>query len=109
MKIKATLEAIHSAPDIYGNRYWAMIYTDHRTGKVVKGTISGGESNIYGVRLETPAAKKSNNWDGSVLFQVSCLKIREFNRLVKDWPYAGCLPADLWKFIKSGLRKQVVK
>ena len=103
MKITATLEAIYSERDRSGNCYWAMRYTDHETGKVVQGKISGGESNIYAVVRESGDAKGLNDWDRSIAFRCDGMGKREFNRLTGDWKYAGCTPSDLHKFIQSEL------
>jgi len=103
MKLTATLEALYSKRDRYGNCCWALRYTDHETGRTVAGTIGGGESNIYSVLRESDAARAANDWDRSIRFQVLPLPIREFNHLTKGWPYAGCTPPDLWQFIKLGL------
>ena len=102
MKIKGTLEAISSERDGYGNVNWGLRYIDHKTGKVVEGMISGGESNIYGILHNW---NKKDDWDRSILFNISILKRREFGKLTKNWEYAGCTPKDLAKFIKSRLRK----
>jgi len=97
--ITATLEALNSRRDIYGKRC-ALRFTDHATGKVVCGTVSGGESNIYGVlrHWNTP-----DDWDRSIRFEQHELPICEFNRLVKDWAYAGYQSEDLAKFIRDRL------
>ena len=103
MKITATLEAIYSKRDMYGNCYWALRYCDHATGRYVCGAVSGGESNIYGILRENDTAQGTNDWDRSIRFLCTQLPIREFNRLTDDWPHAGCTPADLWQFIKREL------
>jgi hypothetical protein len=98
MKLHATLEAIYSERDLYGNCYWAMRYTDHETGRVVCGTISGGESNIAAVRRQ-----ERGQWDDGIAFRTVAMKKREFKRLTADWCYAGCAPADLYAYIKGFL------
>ena len=103
MKITASLEAMYSERDLYGNCYWALRYTDHETGKTVCGTVSGGESNIYGILRESYKATVSNDWDRSIRFSCHAFKKREFKRMTAGWPYAGCSPDDLWKFIKNNL------
>jgi len=107
MGITATLEAIYSKRDRAGNCSWAFRYTDHASGKTVCATISGGESNIYGILRETDEAKRTNDWDRSVRFECHALKIRGWNRLTKGWGYAGCVPADLYKYIKAQLSGEV--
>lgn len=109
MKIKSTLEAFYSARDVYGNCYWAMRYTDHKTGRVVEGTVTSGESNIYGILRETDAAVKANDWDRSVLFRCTELPKREFNKLTRSWAHAGCSSADLWAYIKKELKRHAAE
>jgi hypothetical protein len=96
--IVAILDCINSETDMYGNRYWAFRYIDAKTGKQVVGNISGGESNIGCVpRI------MGLEWD-QVYYTRHEMKIRAFNRLTKDWPYAGCNPEDeLVPFIRKGL------
>ena len=99
--IGQTLEAIYSKRDKFGNCYWALRYTDHKTGQEVCGKISGGESNIKGILMHW---NNPDGWDRSVSFDVLCLPIRQFNWLTKKWKYAGCSPEDLAVFIRSGLQ-----
>lgn len=104
MVIRATLDAFCSERDIYGNCYWALRYTDHKTGRSVQGMVSGGESNIYGVLRESDRARKLNDWDRSIRFTCQPVKKREFNRMTKGWAYAGCSPDQLWTYIKTQLK-----
>lgn len=100
MKVTGTLEAIYSKRNSFGNRSWALKYTDHETGKVVCGTVSGGESNIRGILRYWNVP---DDWDRSVRFEVRGMAIREFNEMTKNWEYAGCTPEDLAAFIKARL------
>jgi len=100
MEIYATLDIINSKADIYGNRYWAFRYTDHETGNNVEARISGGESNINAIRCHMG---KVDGWDSGINTKRTEMKIREFNRLTKDWPHAGCSPEDLANYIKNNL------
>lgn len=94
--IKGILEAINSKRDRNGNCYWALRYTDTATGKTVEGTVCGGESNIRGIMYQM----NGKSWEPrNIHFATQELMIREFNRLTKNWPYAGCTPEDLTKFI----------
>lgn len=102
MKIKANLEAIHSLPDINGNSYWAFRYTDNETGKIVNGTISGGESNLSAVPFYMNV---KHEHDPSVNFSVIPMKIRAFNKLTKDWKYFACRSEDIANKIKEELGK----
>jgi len=101
MTLTATLTAINSKPDIAGNRYWALRFRDHETGKVVQATVSGGESNIYGILRYWD--QEADDWDRSIQFLTQELPIREFNRMVKEFPHAGCSPEDLAAFIRQAL------
>jgi hypothetical protein len=97
-QIKAYLDCINSRTDMAGNRYWAFRYTDIETGKTVFGTISGGESNISCI-----TRIMGYDWK-EVIYTRHELPIREFDRLVKGAPYAGCNPeTELVPFIKKGL------
>jgi hypothetical protein len=98
MKLHATLEALYSERDAFGNCYWALRYTDHETGRVVVGTVSGGESNINAIRYQRLGQR-----DDGVTFRVQGFKIREFNRMTREWAHAGCAPADLWQHIQREL------
>lgn len=101
MRLTATLTAINSRRDKFGNTYWALRFVDHETGKIVVGTVSGGESNIRSImRFWNPDL---DDWDRSIQFLTQTLPIREFNRLVKGWSYAGCRSEDLVGFIRQQL------
>ena len=104
MKIFASLEAHYSKRDSYGNCYWALRFVDHETGREVVGTISGGESNIYGIKR---CWGRVDGWDEGIQFSTVEHPIREFNRLTKTWSYAGCTPEDLAAWIKAQLAKPV--
>lgn len=91
---KHTLQAINSKRDFYGNCSFAFIYVDEN-GKEVRATISGGESNIRSI-----ITAAGWNWN-DVYFTVKELKIREFNKFVKGWDYAGCTPKELLEFINK--------
>ena len=101
MKITGTLEAIYSRRDKNGNCYWAMKYIDHKTGKVVCGTVSGGEGNIRGILRNW---NNPDDWDRSVRFDVRDMAIREYEQMTKGWEYAGCRPEDLADFIREKLQ-----
>lgn len=102
MRIKAILKAINSKMDRNGNTYWAFSFTDCKTGKTVNATICGGESNIYAIIRHWNV--KLNDWDRSIHFEREELPIREFNRLTKNWQYAGCNSQELAQFIKKSLK-----
>lgn len=99
--IIASLKCYNSRADIYGNRYFAFRYLDHETGKVACGTVSGGESNIRSMMYEF----NGGQWKENFHFTTNELPIREYNRMVKGWPHAGCRPEDLAAFVKRELAK----
>ena len=106
MKYKATLTCFNSRMDGNGNRYFAFSYTDHVTGKVINGKISGGESNIYAIKGSAGKALHGvNGWNDEIAFNAVEMLIRPYNRMVKDWEYAGCRPETLAQFIKDELEK----
>lgn len=107
MNINYTLEIINSRADQAGNRYWAFRFHDQESGKTVEGKISGGESNIEGIRFHWGL---KNDWDRSIQVNRTEMKIREFDRLTKNWEYAGCLPEDMVKFIRArGIEPKVTE
>jgi hypothetical protein len=75
----------YSRRDIYGNVYWAMAVERASDGKTAHGTISGGESNCTWA-LRALAEKH----EAEEKHTVHELPIRQYNRMVKDWPYIGC-------------------
>lgn len=98
MKIKAIIECFHSRPDFYGNINVAFNYMDCETGKSVKATISGGESNIRGISHDM-GLKYDEYYYTSVE-----MSIRQYNAFVKKLPYAGCnTQTELVPFIKKNL------
>lgn len=100
-RITGSIIAYSSRRDIYGNKYWAFVFTSNE-GKEVCGKINGGRGNIYAVRM---VLNGGGEWDKGIHFHENELKIREFNNLVKNWPYAGCTPKELSDFIRKGLGK----
>lgn len=100
MKIKAILECINSEMDNNGNRYWAFRWTSTASGKTVRGTVSGGESNISCV-----VRQMGLGWE-SVYYIRTELPKREFRTQTGDYPYAGCAPGALAAFVKRELRKR---
>lgn len=87
MKILYVLNILHSRPDLYGNRYYSIEVIRTSDGATARGTISGGESNCtYALRLLAEAEETQYT------STVTELPIREYNRLVKNWPYMGCTP-----------------
>lgn len=104
--ITAFLTIINSKMDRNGNRYWAFTYTDVLTGISVSATISGGESNISGIRR---CMGRVNGWDDSIRTVRKEMPIREFQRFTKGLPYAGCAPEELASFIKKGIADELAR
>jgi len=96
--ILGILNCINSRADLYGNRYWAFQYTDCETGNTVRGTISGGESNVYAIIREMGQTSETVHY-----IRTEDMPIREYNRTVKTWQYAGCRPEELVAFINRNL------
>lgn len=98
-----SLEAIHSKIDYYGNTYWAFTYTDYATKTKVNAKIgTSGESTI-----KSALYYWNGEFDYDAVemfdFEVTELKIREFNRLIKEWPYAHDTHAKLAQYIRDRL------
>jgi len=100
--IEGHLQILNSKADIYGNRYWAFVYTDNASGNQVKGLISGGESNIDCIRHDWNG--KNTGWNRGIVVSREEMKIREFNRHTKKWRYAGCRPEEIRNYIKDSLK-----
>ena len=82
MKYKATIQCFNSKQDTHGNCYYSFTYTDHQTGKVVSGTVSGGESNIYAIK--GAAGKVLHNvdgWNQAISFYTEEMLIRPYDRI----------------------------
>ena len=96
--ITGILVCINSRADLYGNRYWAFKYTDCASGKTICGKISGGESNVASIIREMGQSYLTVSY-----MRIEDMPIREFNRTVKQWEYAGCRPEELVSFINKNL------
>lgn len=98
--VRYTLTAYYSKPDVAGNCYWAFHYCDS-AGRIVEGLVTGGESNINGIRYEL----NGGVWPAPDVCTWQCigLPIRQFNRMTKTWKHAGCLPAELAAYIRAQL------
>lgn len=102
----ALLVILNSKRDSAGNSYYAFRYVDCETGKVVCGRITGGYSNIDCSRCYmTPNGEFQWQSDSAISIETQELNIREFNREVKNFSYAGCTPQEIAKFIKTELAK----
>jgi hypothetical protein len=97
--ITAILQCFNSKPDSYGNRYWAFRWIDTPSAKRVEAQISGGESDITAI-----VRSMGLRWE-SCLYSRQEMGIRDFRRIVKDWPHAGCAPDELAEFIRRTLNK----
>ena len=94
--INYTLDCINSRADMYGNCEFAFTYTDHNTGKEVHATVSGNNAQTIPFYLNGGSHEPHD-----YLMTVTVLPIRQFNRLVKGWEYAGCNGSDLAEYIKK--------
>lgn len=104
MKLTATLTTFNSKIDRGGQCYWAFRWVDHATGKVVEAKHCGGEGNISAIRRYINP--ELDDWDRSVQCISQELSIREFDRMVKDWAYAGSNPEDLAVYIRTKLKEE---
>ncbi len=93
--IKAIVIGYHSKRDTYGNVYWAFAWTDTETRHQAHGKICGGESNLMVAIRHMDL--------GDVFTVTKQLGVRDFNRLTKDWPHAGCTPDEIAACIRSQL------
>jgi len=57
--LTGALECLNSRADLYGNRYFALRFTETGTGRTVCGTVSGGESNVKSLIWEA----NGGNWE----------------------------------------------
>ena len=102
MNIESTITVLNSKTDKNGNRYWAFVFVNHKTGTIVKANFSGGESNINGIARHW---NKSDDWDRSIQFIYEEMGYQAFNKLTKDWAYAGCGSKEIADYIKGKLKK----
>ena len=80
------LTIYNSKRDTYGNTYWAFQLTHF--GKILaNGTVASNNFNTMDL---------SKN---GIEYVYQELSVREFNRLTKDWPYAGCKWEDIRRHI----------
>lgn len=87
-----------------GGNQWAFAWTDCATGAQVQALISGGDSNIRSMVFYL----NGGSWEPHSTYHYdSELGKREFNRTTKDWPYAGCHPEELAKFVRENLAAQI--
>ena len=100
------LTAINSKRDIYANCYWSFTYVDAHTGKVIHAVISGTNNNISTARRYISNGEKEFNDGNHIHYEEREMGIREFNKYVKNWDYAGCTPEDIASYIKRELRKK---
>jgi len=102
-KIKAALTIYNSRCDFYGNCYYAFSYCDTLTGKYVHGHTASANNVRYILGHMSPLGIDN----GEYHISTQEMPIREFNRFTKEFPYAGCSPDDIAKFIQTELAKQV--
>ena len=101
MFIKAVLTSYHSKRDNAGNCYWAFSYTDTLTGRSLVAKVAC-ESNLIS------AMHVLGMYGQDYIYHAGEFPIRQFDRMVKGWEYAGCAPEDIATFIKEKLSSEYV-
>lgn len=90
----------HSRRDQAGNCYWAFRCIEPMTGGMVEGRHGGGDANLqqalWDLDGDAPPGRK-------VLRIEKEMGVREFERYVKEFPYAGCAGGSIAKHIADGL------
>jgi hypothetical protein len=99
MQINYILTIYSSKPDMYGNSYHAFTFLDIAADKCVEGDTASAD-NADGMRRHWNV---ENDWDRTIDVRREELPIRQFNRYIKGWEYAGCLPKDIADFIRKKL------
>ena len=89
-------------PDAYptDSNPWAMDREELLEALELEGH---GDPDTERLRDELTEAIDPRDWERGIMLERHELKIREFNRLVKDWPHAGCTPDELRDYIKRAL------
>lgn len=102
MEINSVLTCFNSKRDKFGNCYYAFRFHDCQTGSTVEGKVGNcGESNVYAVRrIWNP---EIDDWDRTMEFRTEELPIRKFDKMIKDWEYAGTQPEEIAQFIRDRL------
>jgi len=85
--IKLIAEGFNSKIDRNGNTYWAFRLADTRSGNVMKGKLGGSQRGALTHALSSMIRSLGWDWDNIHLVETE-LPIREFNGLVKPWPYS---------------------
>ena len=85
----------NSRPDFAGNCYYAFTYS--QGNKSINGKISGGSSNIRATMYDLFNGD-SSKYD---TFVEKDMKIRSFDKMIKNWEYAGCAPDEIAAWIKN--------
>lgn len=82
-----------SKADVYGNCYHAFTYSEKPEGKTCSAVCGPNADWI------PHAADGGKCWDHWIVIRET-LPIRQFNRMVKFWPYAGCSQGQNLEFIQ---------
>ena len=80
--IKIIVDVYNSKLDRNGNTYWAYVVTDVRSGNTVTGKLGGSARGVAAGIMR----KLGYEWE-EVHTTEHELPVREFDRLVKSWPY----------------------
>jgi hypothetical protein len=106
------LTAIYSERDVNGNCYWAFRYVDAATGITIEAQHSGGESNIRSIPYYLANPDGKGEWNDAahaIRFEVTAMKKREFQRLTGNWPYGGCSPEEMTRYIRKAIADELAK
>jgi len=98
--IKLVVNIFTSKPSNTGYVQTAFTATCAKTGKAIF-AVAGCENNIRAMACEWEGA--GTGWDRGIMFTTAELGIREFDRMVKDEPYAGNNAEDIREYIKKQL------
>lgn len=97
------LHVYSSRTDNAGCQRWAFTLIEAETMREINGLIDGGESNADSIRF---GFSQPGEWDRGIMrLATSELGIREFNRMTKGWPVAGCRAEQLQHFIREKLKE----
>jgi hypothetical protein len=96
MSIEIVAHVINSKMDVNGNCYFVAELTRVSDNAFARGHVDGGSGH-----LEYALKQWFGSWD-KILVTEEELPIREFNRMVKNWPYLGCT----YDEIKANVLKQ---
>jgi hypothetical protein len=98
--IKLIAEGFNSKIDRNGNTYWAYKITSTQTGAVLRGKLGGSMRGALSHGIGAAMRKLGLDWDNVHLTETE-LPIREFNQLVKGWPYPSNLESQIISLVRG--------